>query len=102
MHFCRSRNKRVLLSLGGEGNQYQYLEDDAAGVRFADILVGAFGKPGVVPDYQGPRPFGSAWVDGFDFDVESYEWQIPQGKMYVTTLLPHLPSTMSFSHPYPH
>ena len=35
----------------------------------ADFLWGAFGP--VKSSWEGPRPFGDACVDGFDFDIES-------------------------------
>ncbi len=35
----------------------------------ADFLWGAFGP--VKETWEGPRPFGDASIDGFDFDIES-------------------------------
>jgi chitinase len=80
--YCRSKGKIVLLSLGGAGgNAAQYVANDTTGVNFANFLVGAFGPPSATPDWTGPRPFGSSYVDGYDFDVESTPDQIPLGTM---------------------
>jgi chitinase len=80
--YCRSKEKILLLSLGGAGgNAAQYVANDTSGVGFANFLVGAFGPPSVTPGWTGPRPFGSSYVDGYDFDVESTANQIPPGTM---------------------
>lgn len=64
--------KKIFLSIGGaEPNNY-YIKDDASAVNFANFLWGAFGP--VKDEWTktgGPRPFGDAVVDGFDFDIES-------------------------------
>lgn len=65
---CQSLGKKILLSLGGAVPETYKINDDASAVRFADFVWGAFG-----PDrdsWTGPRPFGNAVVDGFDFDIE--------------------------------
>ncbi|KAK3673061.1 Chitinase 2 [Recurvomyces mirabilis] len=61
--------KKVFLSLGGANPNNYYLDSDTSGESFADFLWGAFG-PASANNGQ-PRPFGSAVVDGFDFDIES-------------------------------
>lgn len=61
--------KKILLSIGGDSPTNQFLASDSAGLAFADFLWGAFGP--VNASWTGPRPFGSAVVDGFDFDIES-------------------------------
>jgi chitinase len=65
----RTYGKKIFLSLGGANPTNQYLGTDAAGRIFADFLWGAFGP--VNSTWRGPRPFGNAVVDGFDFDIES-------------------------------
>ncbi|KAF2089365.1 glycoside hydrolase family 18 protein, partial [Saccharata proteae CBS 121410] len=60
--------KKILLSIGGAAPTDYYLESESEAIQFADFLWGAFG-PNNDNDY--PRPFGSAVVDGFDFDIES-------------------------------
>jgi len=47
----------------------QSIDNDASAVAFSEFLWGAFGP--VVESYDGPRPFGDAVLDGFDFDIES-------------------------------
>lgn len=66
---CQSMGKKILLSLGGAIPTNQSIPDDAAAVSFANFLWDAFGPP--EEEYHGPRPFGDAVVDGFDFDIES-------------------------------
>lgn len=47
----------------------QSIDNDASAVAFSEFLWGAFGP--VVEGYDGPRPFGDAVIDGFDFDIEN-------------------------------
>ena len=61
---CQSMGKKVLLSLGGASGSYGFSSDSDA-TQFALTLWETFG-PG-----SGDRPFGSAVVDGFDFDIEN-------------------------------
>ena len=48
----------------------QSISSDSAAITFAIFLWQAFGP--VQNGYTGPRPFGDAVVDGFDFDIESF------------------------------
>ncbi|KAL9612291.1 MAG: hypothetical protein Q9167_003115 [Letrouitia subvulpina] len=66
---CQSMGKKILLSLGGAIPTNQSIPSDDAAVSFANFLWGAFGP--TEEKYHGPRPFGDAVVDGFDFDIES-------------------------------
>ncbi|KAG9808869.1 carbohydrate-binding module family 18 protein, partial [Aureobasidium melanogenum] len=64
--------KKVLLSIGGGYPTNYFIKDDTSAVNFAEFLWGAFGP--VKSEWTstgGPRPFGTAVVDGFDFDIES-------------------------------
>ncbi|KAG9943618.1 glycoside hydrolase, partial [Aureobasidium melanogenum] len=64
--------KKVLLSIGGGYPTNYFIKNDASAVNFAEFLWGAFGP--VKSEWTstgGPRPFGTAVVDGFDFDIES-------------------------------
>jgi chitinase len=64
--------KKVLLSIGGGHHANYFIESDSSAVNFANFLWGAFGP--VKDEWAstgGPRPFGDAVVDGFDFDIES-------------------------------
>ncbi|KAL8892650.1 MAG: hypothetical protein Q9192_005582, partial [Flavoplaca navasiana] len=66
---CQAMGKKVLLSLGGAIPTNQSINDDGSAVAFANFLWNAFGPEDAT--YDGPRPFGDAVVDGFDFDIES-------------------------------
>ncbi|KAL8935666.1 MAG: hypothetical protein Q9211_004581 [Gyalolechia sp. 1 TL-2023] len=66
---CQAMGKKILLSLGGAVPSNQSIKDDASAKSFATFLWKAFGP--VDATYDGPRPFGDAVVDGFDFDIES-------------------------------
>ncbi|KAL8683102.1 MAG: hypothetical protein Q9186_000916 [Xanthomendoza sp. 1 TL-2023] len=66
---CQAMGKKILLSLGGAIPDNQSINDDASAVAFAKFLWNAFGPEDA--KYDGPRPFGDAVVDGFDFDIES-------------------------------
>lgn len=64
--------KKVLLSLGGAAPLNYYMANDTSATNFADFLWGAFGPQTSAWTNAGkPRPFGTAVVDGFDFDIES-------------------------------
>ncbi|PNS15983.1 Chitinase 1 [Sphaceloma murrayae] len=64
--------KKVLLSLGGNYQTNYFIGNDQSAVSFANFLWGAFGpKTTKWTNDNGPRPFGDAVVDGFDFDIES-------------------------------
>ena len=66
---CQALGKKILLSLGGAIPTNQSIPNDEAAVSFANFLWNAYGP--VNFDYKGPRPFGDAIIDGFDFDIES-------------------------------
>lgn len=66
---CQAMGKKILLSLGGAIPTNQSIKDDDSAKSFAKFLWNAFGPVDVT--YDGPRPFGDAVVDGFDFDIES-------------------------------
>ncbi|KAL8901359.1 MAG: hypothetical protein Q9207_005238 [Kuettlingeria erythrocarpa] len=66
---CQAMGKKILLSLGGAIPTNQSIDNDASAKSFATFLWNAFGP--VDDTYDGPRPFGDAAVDGFDFDIES-------------------------------
>jgi chitinase len=69
---CQAAGKKVLLSIGGGFPHDGYLKDATSAKFFADFLWGAFGPYDQTwVDNGGPRPFGHASVDGFDFDIES-------------------------------
>ena len=69
INFCQSRGKTILLSLGGDGSaEVGYADDTAARMGAAKIWQ-MFGPDQKKPDVV--RPFGSAVVNGFDFDFES-------------------------------
>jgi chitinase len=69
---CQAAGKKVLLSIGGAAPGNGYFKSSASPAAFADFLWGAFGPQQQAWVNSGkPRPFGSASVDGFDFDIES-------------------------------
>ena len=63
---CQSLGKKVLLSLGGASGSYLF-SDDSQAETFAQTLWDTFGEG----TGAGERPFDSAVVDGFDFDIEN-------------------------------
>ncbi|KAI4263362.1 MAG: hypothetical protein L6R42_001488 [Xanthoria sp. 1 TBL-2021] len=66
---CQAMGKKLLLSLGGAIPTNQSINNDESAVAFAHFLWNAFGPEDAT--YHGPRPFGDAVIDGFDFDIES-------------------------------
>lgn len=72
--YCQSKGVKVLLSIGGVWSDDPRWYSDYTvssrenGVEFAKFLNNAFGAPKA--NYDGPRPFGDAVLDGFDFDIE--------------------------------
>lgn len=68
---CQNNGKLVLLSLGGEGSNYGFLEEKD-GTVFAEALWNMFGPPSESTNTSVIRPFGnSTLIDGFDLDLES-------------------------------
>ncbi|KAG2224362.1 hypothetical protein INT45_006762, partial [Circinella minor] len=65
--YCQSKDKLILLSLGGATGTYG-LSSDSEGQKLADSLWDLFGG-----GQSDTRPFGSASVDGFDLDIEAGE-----------------------------
>jgi chitinase len=66
--YCQAQGKKILLSLGGATPDV-YIASESSAKAMADFLWGAFGP--AKSSWGGPRPFGDASVDGFDFDIES-------------------------------
>ncbi|CAI8493557.1 unnamed protein product [Hanseniaspora opuntiae] len=62
---CQDLGVTVMLSLGGEAGSYGFTNTSEA-KTFATTLWNTFGEGSA--DY---RPFGSAVIDGFDFDIEN-------------------------------
>ncbi|KAK4448458.1 endochitinase 33 [Podospora aff. communis PSN243] len=65
---CQSLGKTVLLSLGGATYTEGGFASPSEATRWADTLWAMFGPR--QPSSTVPRPFGSAVIDGFDFDFE--------------------------------
>ncbi|KAI0473475.1 glycoside hydrolase family 18 protein [Xylariaceae sp. FL0804] len=64
---CQALGKTIMLSIGGATYTEGGFSSDDAAVAAAQNIWGLFG-----PDTSNAdRPFGSAVVDGFDFDLES-------------------------------
>lgn len=63
---CQSLGKKVLLSMGGASGAYGFSDDNSA-KQFAQTLWDTFGEGSGISE----RPFDSAIVDGFDFDIEN-------------------------------
>ncbi|KAE8144743.1 glycoside hydrolase superfamily, partial [Aspergillus avenaceus] len=71
--FCQSRGKTILLSFGGSTyTEGGFTSEDAArsGAKLVWETFGAVNS-------HAKRPFGSAVVDGFDFDFESIVHNMP-------------------------
>ncbi|CCK70971.1 chitinase KNAG_0F03090 [Huiozyma naganishii CBS 8797] len=65
---CQSLGKVVLLSMGGANGAYGFASSTQQEIEvFAENLWNTFGEGTGVTD----RPFDSASVDGFDFDIEN-------------------------------
>ncbi|KAF2691584.1 carbohydrate-binding module family 18 protein [Lentithecium fluviatile CBS 122367] len=70
---CHANGKKVLLSIGGGWPIDYYLPSQELAEYFAEFLWGAFGPTTQEwKDAGKPRPFGDAFVDGFDLDIEAY------------------------------
>ncbi|KAI7863874.1 chitinase 1 [Spinellus fusiger] len=61
---CQSKGIKIVLSIGGGSSSYGF-QNDGQAVNFANTLWNLFGK-----GWSSTRPFQSAVVDGFDFDIE--------------------------------
>lgn len=65
----KTYGKKIFLSIGGGYPADYFFSSDANARAFADFIWGAWGP--VNSSWTGPRPWGNAVVDGFDFDIES-------------------------------
>ncbi|KAJ0417733.1 glycoside hydrolase superfamily [Aspergillus carlsbadensis] len=81
---CQSKNKTILLSIGGATYSEGGFASEMAAEAGADLLWATFGPPqtpttetdrtsgqGRGHAVQAHRPFGTAILDGFDFDFEA-------------------------------
>lgn len=68
--FCQERGVRILLNIGGvwSPSSNYTVSTPNNGKYFAQFLWKAFGPSDI--GWTGPRPFGRATVDGFNFDLE--------------------------------
>lgn len=65
---CKSAGKKVFISIGGAGANWQLSgTGDAKGVAYS--LWNSYANPSVT-DGTSPRPFGANFVDGWDVDIE--------------------------------
>lgn len=64
---CQSKGVKVILSLGGAIGSYALSSKDEA-TTIGNNLWKLYGNPGSADVRQ--RPFGKAFVNGFDFDLE--------------------------------
>ncbi|KAF2117276.1 glycoside hydrolase superfamily [Lophiotrema nucula] len=64
---CQSKNKTILLSIGGDRYQVSEFSSSADATNMANTVWDIFGPPNDQAKY---RPFGSAAVDGIDLDFE--------------------------------
>lgn len=68
INYCRSQGKKILISIGGAGATYDLTgNNDADGVAWS--LWNSYAAPNAV-DSSAPRPLGTSYVDGWDFDIE--------------------------------
>ncbi|KAI9260646.1 glycoside hydrolase superfamily, partial [Phascolomyces articulosus] len=65
IEFCQSKDKVILLSLGGADGSYG-ISSESEGRKLADTLWNTFGG-----GESQTRPFGKAKIDGFDLDIEA-------------------------------
>ncbi|KAI0976903.1 glycoside hydrolase superfamily [Xylaria arbuscula] len=65
--YCQGQGKTILLSVGGATYSEGGFTDEATATAAANTVWGLFGSKTDTAN----RPFGSAVVDGFDFDLES-------------------------------
>jgi chitinase len=66
---CKSNGVKVILSLGGASGAYS-LQSQAQAETIGQSLWDAYGNGNAV-NSSVPRPFGSTYVNGWDFDIES-------------------------------
>ncbi|KAL2846091.1 glycoside hydrolase superfamily [Aspergillus pseudoustus] len=69
---CQSKNKTILLSLGGATYSEGGFTSTAAAEAGADLIWATFGPPPAAgASSQAHRPFGNATLDGYDLDFEA-------------------------------
>lgn len=65
---CQEKGVKVLLSLGGDKTAGVYgLKHDSQGKAAANVIYNMFNPKGTAS----LKPFGTAEIDGFDFDIEN-------------------------------
>lgn len=65
---CKSKGVKVILSLGGASGAYS-LQSQSEAETIGQNLWEAYGN--TAANSSVPRPFGTTFVDGWDFDIES-------------------------------
>ncbi|KAI1111230.1 glycoside hydrolase family 18 protein [Nemania sp. NC0429] len=65
---CQANGVKIILSLGGAVGSYALSSKDEA-MTIGNNLWKLYGKPGSASNLR-QRPFGKAFVNGFDFDLE--------------------------------
>lgn len=66
---CKKAGKKIFISIGGASTDYKITGNaDADGIAWS--LWNEWAAPAAV-DSSAPRPIGSSFVDGWDFDIES-------------------------------
>ncbi|OAQ58738.1 chitinase 3 precursor [Pochonia chlamydosporia 170] len=66
IHTCQSAGVKIILSLGGATSSYS-LQSQAQAEQIGQYLWDSYGNSG---NTTVQRPFGSNFVNGFDFDIE--------------------------------
>ncbi|KAH8690716.1 putative endochitinase precursor [Talaromyces proteolyticus] len=64
---CKSKGIKIILSLGGADGAYS-LQSETEAQTLGQNLWAAYGN---VANGSVPRPFGTTFVDGWDFDIEA-------------------------------
>jgi chitinase len=64
---CQGNGKKIILSLGGASGAYS-LQGQSDAEAIGQSLWDSYGKSG---SSSAPRPFGDAFVNGWDFDLEA-------------------------------
>lgn len=66
---CQALGIKIILSFGGDDRRGKYgLKNDAQGESLADVIYDMFHPDGKAKD----KPFGTAEIDGMDFDIENH------------------------------
>ncbi|KAI1331967.1 chitinase [Xylariaceae sp. FL0255] len=94
---CQSKGKTITISLGGSTYYQGGWQTTTDAQNAAQLVWNMFGTPSTSSNSSADRPFGTAVVDGFDFDFENPVSNLPAFAAELRSLMNASGKTMYLS-----